>query len=151
MKHVFHRRDAADVPRADVLIERGGSAKRVIHARDAADVPRTDVLIEHRGVLEHAFHARDAADVPRADVLIEQRGGLEDLTHVRYVTGACGHEWRVNLCINKRIDLSFRSLGVRDTAHPTCVTHSGKRTYDRYFVLSEVERLFDRYACSSSQ
>ncbi len=48
--------------------------KHVFHGRDAADLPRADVLIEHRGVPEHVFHSRDTADVPRADVLIERVG-----------------------------------------------------------------------------
>ena len=121
-EHGLHARDAADVPRTDVLIERAGPEIHPAHVRDAADVPRTDVLIERVGAAEHVAHARDAADVPRTDVLIERVGSVEHVAHVRDAAGACGRQGRVIPCINKCVDLSFRSLGVCDPSHFACIT-----------------------------
>ena len=67
IKPIGRASDERHTPAAQILIERCGVGEHVAHVvldRDAADVPRTDVLIEHRGSVEHAGHGRDAADVP---------------------------------------------------------------------------------------
>jgi hypothetical protein len=48
-------------PAAQILIERRSVSEHGVHVRDAADVPKTDVLIEHRGA-----HEEDPAIRPRS-------------------------------------------------------------------------------------
>ncbi|GIT52547.1 MAG: hypothetical protein Ct9H300mP15_27600 [Gemmatimonadota bacterium] len=116
---------------------------------DAAHVPRIDVPIELVGSVEHIAHVRDATHVPRTDVLIESEGSVEHAAHVRHAAGACGRQRCVILCINKRADLSFRSLGVYNVPHYARLAHIGRRAYDRHAVRCEVERLSDRYSRGS--
>ena len=103
-------------PRGCPNIEIRGLTSDVRHA------PALQILIERRGEVEHVAHARDAADVPRTDVLIERVGSVEHVAHVRDAAGACGRQGRVIPCINKCVDLSFRSLGVCDPSHFACIT-----------------------------
>ena len=96
--------------------------------------PRARQIIEnHRG-------ASDVRDTPAAQILIERGGEVEHVPHVRDVTGACGRQGRVLPCINKRVDLSFRSLGVCDASHMSCIAYTGRRANDRHAVWCEEEQ-----------
>jgi len=69
------------------------------------------------------------ADVPRTYALIERDGPVRHAVHDRDVTGTSGRQRRVILRSDKRVELSSRSLGVRDTAYRTCVAHIGRAVH----------------------
>ena len=71
VKHVLHIGDLADIPIADILIERGCISDGCIfehttHISNVTHLPTADILIERVCSEKHGGHIGDLADIPQA-------------------------------------------------------------------------------------